>query len=226
MLRNVFGTLTLFALVAVLFEQDVHNLTPLAPSLILETPPMEWVRVPHISPPPRPKNMLAIQSFPREASSVIAQVDMTHTSWGIAENGKKSTAKLASYTYIGDPQSESLRCGGFDFTGIPDSATIIYISVTIRCRQAGDGDVIFQRIQLNAGPGFCPLGENKTDGSSLPVCLLQYITFAGDADYWGVTGLTGADVKSRNFGVLIAVEGFDTNADIDQVTMELGYHTG
>lgn len=221
--RNLLGTAILCVLAFSLFHQDARQLTPVShpqpqPVEVIDTP---IFRVPHIPPKELTQGMPSESKLTTDASSVPDNSLSSQTPWSNPQDAEAEGGGSASYTSA-EQLSECLRCCDFQFS-MPDYANVTGITVTIRCRQDGDGGAIwFDRVQLNDGPGFQPIGDNISDGSTWPT-EFEDVTFGTE---WGNISLTGADVKSEDFGVLIQVKGIGSNAYIDSVTMTVEYESG
>lgn len=189
--------------------------TVAVPDVPHERPPI--VRVQHVNPERSEHGMTVLAKFPTSHSSVPDDVGQEQTQWSNTQNVVGPGNGTANYA-SGVGYSEALRCCKFDFSDIPAGSTINSISVTINCKQAGDGDIKFLRVQLNNGVGFSPVGSNLSDNSSFPLSFSD-VVFSGD---WGFTPSI-SQLSDDDFGVLIQVTGLDTNAEIDYVSIAVDY---
>lgn len=123
---------------------------------------------------------------------------------------------LGTYSYL-------LRGTNFDFSAIPDGATIDGIYVTT----AGvyiNGSGSYTLCQL-VNDSSALIGDNK---AATPVALatpaITSADWGGETDKWGAT-LTSAIVKSSNFGVALGFEPTANDCDIyfDYIRMTVYY---
>ena len=137
-------------------------------------------------------------------------------------------AEVSAATYDAGDQTYVLKAQGFDFSAIPDGATIDGVQVVINARYA----VVVVSIdlaQLLDATG-ARQGDNKyATPQDLTTSAANY-TLGGAADTWNAT-LTAAIVKDPDFGVAIGcLAGGTGNSNndvfIDSVTMEIWYTAG
>ena len=136
-----------------------------------------------------------------------------------------ATAYVTAPTFDAPDQTYVLKATGFDFSAIPDNATILGVICRVNAWYAkGSGSLdlcqLLDTSKAKVGTNQCatpvPL---TTDNTTI-------ITKGADNDLWG-NGLTPAWVKSSNFGVALGMLATAANADvfIDYVTLEIYYST-
>src|SRR4030066_2350215 len=131
-------------------------------------------------------------------------------------------AEVTHSSFDSPDQTYVLKAYGFDFSAIPDNATIDGVQVVINARYAVAAVSLDLCHLLNESRA--KVGTNKyltpqaltTSAANSPV--------GGAADKWG-NSLTPACVKDPNFGVAIGALAGGANSDvfIDSVTMQVWY---
>jgi hypothetical protein len=138
-----------------------------------------------------------------------------------ADDGNNASITAAQYDT--DDQSYLLRAQGFDFSEIPDGATINGVTAVINTWYA-NGSVSIDYCHLLDTSGN-PVGDNHC---ATPVALTttdtDTVTEGGASDKWG-NSLTDTWVKNANFGVALGFIATGDNADVfvDYVTLEIDY---
>lgn len=143
-----------------------------------------------------------------------------------------STASITGTAFDYPDQSYVLKAKGFDFSAIPNGATIL--GVIVRADMwTGNTSSPFGHV------GVCQLldtagaraGNNLADVASLlnrPLPTTQSVvhTFGGESELWG-NALTAAWVKDPDFGVALAFHidptGVNCLIDVNTVTVEVFY---
>ena len=151
----------------------------------------------------------------------------SNNDWTTPNNVKADDAAYASITaatFDSPDISYRIKCQGFDFSAIPDGATIHGIIVEIeRYCDAGETGADY-RVQLLDASGAL-VGDNKAKaGNWLTTPTTQF--YGGTEDGWNA-GLTAAMVKDPDFGVVLSVSATSANADIyvDYIRMTVYYGT-
>lgn len=117
--------------------------------------------------------------------------------------------------------ADRLLLTNFDFSAIPDGATIDGIEVSLERSVAASTASILSNLWLR---------YNGSDHSDLKDAFEEWTTtdaasvFGGSADVWGAT-VTAAQVKDATFGVKIALTSFagSPTVRLDYVTMTVHY---
>jgi len=147
------------------------------------------------------------------------------------------TAKDGTYTRAesesgGGEDSSNLIATGFDFSAIPEDATLVGIVTTVRLMTgAGSFDVVYDT-DLSLIVNGAAEGDNKADVTAWPASFTDK-SYGGIADLWNTTTpLTVLLVQDTvNFGVNLRCyitgggTGNPTYADVDSVEMTI-YYTG
>lgn len=136
-----------------------------------------------------------------------------------------STANITAATYDAGDQSTVLKAQGFDFSAIPDTATIDgVIAVVNAWYRSGTGAASGDLAQLLDATG-AKVGTNKwATNQPLNTTSATTYTLGTGADLWGNT-LTPAIVKNANFGIALGFLATAANSDIDvdYITLEVFY---
>ncbi|PJF23624.1 MAG: hypothetical protein CUN56_00225, partial [Phototrophicales bacterium] len=115
-----------------------------------------------------------------------------------------------------------LRAGGFDFSVIPDTATINTINVRAECRTNGTVLDVDCLLEL---PAFGGTGTNQPNAATWPTLANTYHEHSHTAAQWGGT-LTGSDIKDPAFYVLISATntgGSNAGTRIDSIEVVIDY---
>lgn len=134
-----------------------------------------------------------------------------------------SSAYITASTYDTGDQSRVLKATGFDFSAIPDGATINGVIVRVNTWYA-NGTVSIDLAQL-LNTSKARVGDNKyATPEALSTSNSSIKTIGGDSDTWG-NALTPDWVKNANFGVGLGFLATGNNADVyvDYVTIEIYY---
>ena len=133
-------------------------------------------------------------------------------------------AAITAATFDAGVHSRVLRAYGFDFSAIPDNATITGVKVIIGGAYYATAICALGLAQLLDTAG-ARVGTNQyTTNANLTTSPASY-TKGGDGDNWG-NALTPAWVKNSNFGVGIGIiVGASNNCDvfIGSITTEIFY---
>lgn len=158
----------------------------------------------------------------------ISSGDHSDEAWSNPTNIYSDDGNTASITgpqFDNGDQTELLVASGFDFSEIPDGATIDGVECKVNTWYANNGASVDLLQLLNTSK--TPVGTNQC---STPVALTlddtTIITKGSSSDLWG-NELTAAWVKNSNFGVAIGMIATANNADVfvDYVTLSVTYTT-
>lgn len=141
----------------------------------------------------------------------------------VADDGVTASVTAASFD-SGD-QTYVLKASQFDFSSIPDSATILGVTARINAWfRSGQGSGSLDLCQLLDTTG-AKVGTNQC-ATPVPLTTTNttIITKGSSSDLWG-NALTPAWVKDPNFGIALGCIATAANADvdIDYVTLEIEY---
>ena len=159
-------------------------------------------------------------------ATTTSEAPYDHFTWLDPDNIKNNTG---SYSYIDDNDFDSgiesyvLKAKGFDFSAIPDGATILGITVKVEAYYTvgAAGIALAQLLDTNGNK----VGTNLASTPIPLTATTPTVETIGAADnLWG-NSLTAAWVKDADFGVALAVipTGNNTNVYVDYVTMEVTY---
>jgi len=128
----------------------------------------------------------------------------------------------ADVSPIGASVTEFLKATGFDFSAIPEGATIDGISAICSCFQTPTNDSTIKTAQLVIGGTIS--GTNQAADEVIATGFSPVdITIGGALNKWGLTP-TRAQVIASNFGVAFAVEVFGfTSVMIDYIEITVYY---
>ncbi|RMG77378.1 MAG: hypothetical protein D6711_01740, partial [Chloroflexi bacterium] len=115
-----------------------------------------------------------------------------------------------------------LRAAAFDFTAIPDTATIDNINVRVECHT--NGTVVDVDCRLDA-PAFGGPGTNQPAAGTWPLAADTYLDHSHTAVQWGGP-LTGSDLKHPDFAVLVSAlnaGGSNAGTRIDSIELVVDY---
>ena len=114
---------------------------------------------------------------------------------------------------IGDGSTHYLKATGFDFSSVPDTATIDGIQVEIQRYKSGNGGDIKDAVVqlLKAGS---TVGNSKADTVNAWPTTDTWKTYGGSSDLWGTTW-TASDIKNSNFGVVLSA-GASNSEQLDE----------
>ena len=145
--------------------------------------------------------------------------------WDTPSNAvSNNTTYTWSYVY-NSGSSDYLEATNFDFSSIPDNATINGIVVEVK-RYGEVGVITDSDIRLIRGGTI--QGDNKADIGTWPTSDPgTYKNYGGPSDLWGLTNWTAAQVKSSDFGVAFAAFNSDSDfyyyAYVDHIRMRVFY---
>src|SRR5262249_18361003 len=113
-------------------------------------------------------------------------------------DGSTSTAIVHRF---GSGLTHRLRVRGYDFSDIPNSSTVVGITLTLTKSRSGSGSAFDSVVTLMDGTGtLAP--NNKALPGAWPAS--SSTAYGGPSDTWG-RSWTGADVNASGFGwVLVA----------------------
>src|SRR3990167_6677110 len=134
-----------------------------------------------------------------------------------------ATASITATSYDSPDQSRVLKATGFDFSAIPDGATIDGVIVRVNTWYA-NGGVSIDLAQL-LDTNKAKVGTNQyATAEALGTSDALIKTAGGATDKWG-NALTPAWVKNANFGVGLGflATGADADVFVDYVTIEVYY---
>lgn len=167
------------------------------------------------------------QRYPTLGTSV-SESPWSDNTWTTPTNiysDNAATANITASTYDSGDQSFVLKATGFDFSDIPDTATIDGVTVRVNAwYRSGTGTGSMDLLQL-LNTSRAKVGTNQC---STPVALTTtnstVITKGSSSDLWG-NSLTPAWVKDADFGVAIGMlsTAANTDLDVDYVTIEIEY---
>jgi len=158
--------------------------------------------------------------------SVSPHDDQTWTNPGNIVADDTSYAQITSPSFDTGVQSYLLRASNFNFSAIPEGATIDGIIVRVMGNYVNGAGAIDLVQLVDAGGSL--VGDNK---ASTPVTLntpsMTVNTFGGAADTWNATP-TRAMLQDVDFGVAIGciAQANDCDIYIDYVTIEVYYTEG
>lgn len=163
------------------------------------------------------------------ASTGTGTYSWTNASNALSSSDAGASATATAVTWNIGASSTKLRITGFDFSAIPDSATVDGVYVLVRLKYAASPDngfafrVNYARLVISGTPS----GNTKTAVAFTSSFSDQ--TFGSASDKWGLTP-TGANIKASTSGVEIAITNNDnklpqTNAtvSVDYVQMRVTY---
>lgn len=131
-------------------------------------------------------------------------------------------ANVTAGTFDASDRTEVLKASGFDFSAIPDGATIG--GVTARVEARGDStSVLIDLAQLLDTSG-AKVGTNLAAGD-IPLTATDAVyMIGGTADLWG-NALDDTWVKNPQFGIALGARADAANSQvfIDYVTLEIEY---
>jgi len=129
-----------------------------------------------------------------------------------AKAGNLKTGVLSNY----------LQASSYDFSGIPNDATIKGITVGIRRKASHTPGIVDHVVSLvKAG---VVTGQNKAQAAEWPIVAGES-NYGGAADLW-LSTWTPADLKRADFGVVLSVSGtFSGNRDalVDYISVTVEY---
>lgn len=165
--------------------------------------------------------------FPRAAttSSEDPWMDNDWLSAAYVSSDGAGTANITAASFDAPDQSYVLKAYNYDFSGIPDAASILGVSAAVNAWwRTGQGGTQMDLLQLLNTTG----GKVGTNQCSTPVGMVTatgtVISKGGATDTWG-NALDAAWVKNSSFGLAIGVSATAANADVDvdYATLEVFY---
>lgn len=140
------------------------------------------------------------------------------------------SANFARVSMAAGQSSQVLTLSGFDFTDLPDDATIVGMEVRVWLRNALAASSSSEGIEevalgnCDALPPLLPsgieppqltflslyhpagqLGANEASGEALTSSLFEELPFGGDTFLWGLTAWRPVDIKRGEFGINLLV---------------------
>lgn len=165
--------------------------------------------------------------FPTLGTSV-SESPWSDNAWTTPTNiysDNAETANVTASTYDNGDQTYVLKATGFDFSEIPDDATILGVECKVNAwYRSGTGAASMDLLQL-LDASRAKVGTNQCSSAvALTTTNTTIITKGGAADLWG-NELTPAWVKDADFGVAIGILATANNSDVDvdYVTLEITY---
>jgi|GEM_PF-5927412 len=140
-----------------------------------------------------------------------------------------SYATAATTALGGAVTTNSLQATNFDFSAIPNTATILGIQIAIKRFSSVDAfsDFVRDNTVSLMKAGVVAGSNYAITGTNWPVTNTTVVSYGGASDLWGTTW-TPADIKTVNFGVAlsanIAKSGFNVNtASVDNMKITVYY---
>jgi len=167
----------------------------------------------------------ATEQTPQDTGWVVAGAGAEDTSVGTAgwtspENITSDDTNRATRQSTGN--SYYLYADQFDFSSIPDTATIVGVEVR-RQAHSGSGSINDASIRLFNASGS-PEGNDKSEAAAWSTTVDTVVSFGGADDTWGVS-LSPSIVKDPDFGWGLAVSGSLDTANVDVMEMKIHYTT-
>src|SRR3989304_1125104 len=156
----------------------------------------------------------------------ISEIPWSDNAWTTPTNiytDNGGTASITATSYDSPDQSRVLKATGFDFSAIPDTATIDGVIVRVNTWYA-NGTVSIDLAQF-LDTTKAKVGDNKyATPSALTTSTSAVLTIGSSTDKWG-NALTPAWVKNANFGVGLGflATGTDSDVFVDYVTIQVYY---
>ncbi|MCA9361927.1 hypothetical protein KC906_00990, partial [Candidatus Kaiserbacteria bacterium] len=167
------------------------------------------------------------QVYPTLGTSV-SESPWSDNAWTTPTNiytDNAATANVTASTFDSYDQTYVLKATGFDFSSIPDSATILGVTVRVNAwYRSGQGAASIDLCQL-LDTSRAKVGTNKcSTPTALTTTNSTVITFGGSSDTWG-NALTPAWLKDADFGVALGMLATEANSDVDvdYVSIEVTY---
>lgn len=151
--------------------------------------------------------------------STFAQAADGNDSWTSLANLGAEDAATANCDLSNAGLSNTLQITGFGFSV---SGTIN--GITVEIKRQGFGSTTAKDSSIRLLIGGVASGTDKASASSWPNASLQYATYGGAADTWGLSP-TNTQINASDFGVAIVVQDPDLNAiaRIDYVRITVTY---
>lgn len=143
--------------------------------------------------------------------------------WSDPSNAASSNNSYASLAIDGTT-SHYLKATNFDFSAVPDGATIDGILVEIERHMSG-ADITDSAVRIVKADGTVGT-TNKASGTGWVTTLNTYYSYGGASDVWGETW-TASDIKDADFGVVLSVVSVIdfSNAFVDHIRITVYYTT-
>lgn len=156
------------------------------------------------------------------ASTGTGTYAWTNTSNALSSSDAGASATASNATWTVGGTSQKLRITGFDFSAIPDTATIdgVYAVVRIKSANTPAEDFAFRINYARLVISGTATGNTKT--ASAHTQAFTDVTFGGVADKWGLTP-TGAEIKAATSGIEIGVINNDGKVEWTSATVSIDY---
>ncbi|MDR6843819.1 HYR domain-containing protein [Flavobacterium granuli] len=145
----------------------------------------------------------------------------------VLDDASYSTASTTALG--GNILTNSLHATNFDFSAIPNSATILGIEVTINRFSSVDtpSDNVKDNIVSLLKAGVATGSNYAVTTTNWPIANTTVVSYGGALDLWGTTW-TPAEIKAINFGValtaFVSKSGFNTStASVDNMKIKIYY---
>ncbi len=153
-------------------------------------------------------------------------------SWSSIGNITASDNQRAEAVLDKSITSNYLTATGFDFSAIPDGATILGITAEIERSEAGNttkSGIVDSEVRI-IQDGIINNAQNKADTVALwpDAGSESYAVYGGASDLWGASW-TISQIKSANFGVAVSAKNFKITgggaetAQIDNIRITVAY---
>lgn len=162
--------------------------------------------------------MLFSQIIPQSAGTFISTG--AGTAWTNPSNANSDAGTYTNATLLAKGNlTESLRLTNFNFSGIPDGATINGISLEI-LKQGANGNTVDESIRLMKAAST-PIGDNRKKSEATWPKSVASRTYGSSTDLWGSSWAL-ADIKGNtNFGVEIIAKARKANAQPQIYTVKI-----
>lgn len=189
-----------------------------------------WPSVESLDFPPKVREAQAAttgQVYPT-LGATVSETPWSDDTWNTPTNiysDNAATANVIASTFDNGDQTWVLKATGFDFSSIPDDATINGVTVRVNAwYRSGQGSGSLDLCQLLNVAKVKSGTNNCSTPTALTTTNSTVITKGSSSDLWGLA-LTPAWLKTAGFGVALGVlsTAANTDADIDYVTIEVTY---
>lgn len=174
-----------------------------------------------------------VTAGPTSPTSIVSDASAGGVSWNNPLNATSTNnivATTASQLNNGNPTSTMLRATGFNFSTIPNTATITGVTATVvrKGSASNNGQTLFNKdltVQLVTGTAT---SSNKATTSPWPA-VHTTATYGSSGSFWGTSffsSLTPTLVKSANFGLVFSVQHTGTsssNPEVDSILLSITY---
>lgn len=160
------------------------------------------------------------------ANQTVSEAPYEHFTWQTPQNiyaNDGNNAYIDDNAFDSGVESYILKAQGFDFSAIPDTATINGVTVKVEAHYTtgAAGIALAQLLNTSGAKGGTNLCSTP---AAITVTNPTVITIGAADNLWG-NALTPAWVKDPDFGVALGVipTGNNSNVYIDYITMEVTY---